>query len=365
MATVAHKLSANDTIGIMGGGQLGRMLSMAAAKLGLRTVIFEPSEDCPAAQCANAHVSAPYDDADALRAFASQCQVVTFEFENVDLFAVDQIVDSVAVLPGRKALATSQDRLAEKRFLEEVGISTAEFWALDNPEQLRKALVEFGGVGIVKTRRFGYDGKGQVRVDPIDPASQDAASELVENSACILESVVDFDFEFSVIAARSCSGQFAVFDLPENRHEDGILRQSTVPSRLSPQQVGSAIAQARALLDALDYVGVAGVEFFACQDGSIVANEFAPRVHNSGHWTEAVCHVTQFEQHIRAIAGWPLGKIDRHSNCEMFNLIGDDVEKLDQLLGLEHAVLNLYGKQEVRPGRKMGHYTVLTPMVTV
>ena len=344
------------TIGIIGGGQLGRMLAMAAARLSLRTVILEPQADCPAAQVANAQILAAYDDADALAELARLCDVVTYEFENVPVSAAEALAEAIPVYPPPRALEVSQDRLVEKRFIRDCGILTADFAAVDSQTDLESALDRFGGVGVLKTRRLGYDGKGQ-RLFRSPAEVRDGAFEALGGVPLILESLVPFEREISIIAARDRDGTIACYDPAENVHLNGILHTSTLPARLSEATADQARKAARALLDQLGYVGVIGVEFFVLPDGRLVANEIAPRVHNSGHWTEAACVVSQFEQHIRAVAGYTLGDPRRHSDCVMQNLVGDDIENVPAWLARPGVLVHLYGKTEARPGRKMGHIT--------
>jgi 5-(carboxyamino)imidazole ribonucleotide synthase len=277
----------------------------------------------------------------------------------VPVEAVNMIVPDVAVLPPPVALEVSQDRLTEKNFLNGIGLSTAPYTGVDSGEELASALAEFGGSGVLKTRRLGYDGKGQrVFRDAGPPDAADAFAEM-GGVPLILEGFVAFEREISVVAARGADGALAAFDPAENVHHEGILRTSTVPARISAETAEAARKAAFAILDALDYVGVVGVEFFVLSDGSVLVNEIAPRVHNSGHWTEAACAVSQFEQHIRAVARLPLGDPSRHSDCVMENLIGDEILRTPELLAEKNLVLHLYGKAESRPGRKMGHFTRL------
>ncbi len=346
------------TIGIIGGGQLGRMLAMAAARLNFRTIILEPQADCPAAQVANAQITAAYDDPAALAELASLCDVVTYEFENVPVTAAEALEKSVPVYPPAKALEVAQDRLTEKRYLNACGIETAKFHSVDSQEELEKALSDFGGKGVLKTRRMGYDGKGQ-RVFKSEADSPAGAYEALGAVPLILESFVPFEREVSIIAARGTDGAIACYDPAENVHLNGILHTSTLPARVSDATAVTARDSAEKLLAALGYVGVIGMEFFVMADGTLIANEIAPRVHNSGHWTEAACVISQFEQHIRAVAGLPLGNPDRHSDCVMTNLIGDDILALPQWLSTKDVLVHLYGKTESRPGRKMGHVTAL------
>jgi 5-(carboxyamino)imidazole ribonucleotide synthase len=349
-------LPIGSTIGILGGGQLGRMLAIAAARLGYRTVVLEPQPDCPAAQVASAQIVAAYDDSAALDELAALSAVVTYEFENVPVAAAARLAGNVPVFPPAKALEAAQDRLVEKSFLNRVGVSTADFRAVDSDDDLRAGLAAFGGSGVLKTRRLGYDGKGQrlFRDHAGDVAGSFAA---MGGVPLILESLVPFAREISIIAGRGVDGAMAAYDPAENVHRAGILHSSTVPAAISPNTAEAAREAAFSILRALDYVGVIGVEFFVLADGRLLANEMAPRVHNSGHWTEAACAVSQFEQHIRAVAGLPLGDANRHSNCVMENLIGDDIERTPALLAEPNLVLHLYGKAEARPGRKMGHFT--------
>lgn len=349
----------NRTIGIIGGGQLGRMLAMAAARLNFRTIILEPQADCPAAQVANAQIVAAYDDEAALSELAEACAVVTYEFENVPVGAANALAGKLPVFPPPQALEVSQDRLVEKRYLNSCGIPTADFRAVDSDADLAAALIAFGHRGVLKTRRFGYDGKGQKVYRSAEDRPEGGFAEL-GGGPLILESFVPFVREVSVIAARGRDGSFAAYDAVENVHRNGILHTSTLPASISPATAHAAAESAEKLLKALDYVGVIGMEFFVLEDGSLVANEIAPRVHNSGHWTEAACIVSQFEQHVRAIAGLPLGNPQRHSDCVMQNLIGDDIDDLPEWLAREQALVHLYGKTEARPGRKMGHVTWLT-----
>lgn len=348
-----------STIGIIGGGQLGRMLAMAAARLNFRTVILDPQADCPAAQVASEQITAAYDDPDALDTLARAAQVVTYEFENVPVSAAARLQQTVPVYPPPKALEVAQDRLVEKRFLNDCGIETAGFRAVDSQTDLENALADFNDRGVLKTRRLGYDGKGQrvFRSQQDDPAG---AYDALGRVPLILESLVAFEREISIIAARGRDGAVLCYDPAENVHRNGILHTSTLPARIPGATADLARDSARRLLEALDYTGVIGIEFFVMADGTLIANEIAPRVHNTGHWTEAACVVSQFEQHIRAIAGLPLGQPDRHSDCLMTNLIGDDIADLTGWLEKTDTLVHLYGKTESRPGRKMGHVTQLT-----
>ena len=350
-----------STIGILGGGQLGRMLAMAAAELGFKTHIYCPEEDCPAAQVANLVTIAAYEDAGALAKFADTVDVVTYEFENVPDATVSTLEAHVAVRPGRKPLAVAQDRLDEKQFLNRIGVTTAPFAKVDAATDMSAAAEITVLPAILKTRRFGYDGKGQVRIDP--QTDHKSAFDAIGNAEAILEGFVDFEFELSIIIARGINGDVAAYDAAENEHRDHILWRSHVPGTIPDKQSAAAKEIATSIVEALDYVGVMGVEFFALRDGGLMVNEIAPRVHNSGHWTQDACAISQFEQHIRAVAGWPLGDPSRHSDAQMENLIGDDMAEWDLLAGEPDTHLHFYGKAEARPGRKMGHVTRCYPLV--
>ncbi|MFU8823884.1 5-(carboxyamino)imidazole ribonucleotide synthase [Yoonia sp.] len=348
---MTNPLPVGATIGILGGGQLGRMLAVAASRLGLKVHIFEPGANPPAADLAHAVTTASYDDHTALTAFGRSVDVITYEFENIPTAALDLLETLAPIHPGRQALATSQDRLTEKTFLQGLGLQTAPFADVPDATALDAALDSIGAPAILKTRRMGYDGKGQARI----MARTDAAAAWADmhGAPAILEGFVDFSHEVSVIGARGQDGSVACYDPGENVHDDGILRTTKVPANLSASQRTDAVLIAARVLNALDYVGVMGVELFVTSNGLIV-NEIAPRVHNSGHWTQNGCTICQFEQHIRAVAGWPLGDGARHSDVTMENLIGDDMDKLADYAKTD-AAIHLYGKAEVKPGRKMGH----------
>ena len=333
-------------IGILGGGQLGRMLSVAASRLGYRTHIYEPGP-APAGDVAHRVTTAGYDDAEALRAFAESVDVITYEFENVPAESLDLLESIRPIRPNRRALAVSQDRLTEKEFLAGLGLKTAPFANVETEADLTGALDRIGAPAILKTRRMGYDGKGQIRFS--DPAQRDWTG-----VPSVLEGFVDFSGEISVIVARGADGGVAAYDPGLNVHEGGILRTTTVPSGVPQSLVTDAVLLAARIAGALDYIGVMGVELFVTPLG-LVVNEIAPRVHNSGHWTQAGCAVDQFEQHIRAVAGLPLGDGKRYADVVMENLIGDDMDRLPELLRAPDCQVHLYGKTEVRPGRKMGH----------
>lgn len=349
---MTETLNPGATIGILGGGQLGRMLSVAASRLGFRCHIFEPGAEPPAGQVAWKVTTAPYEDEAALTAFAESVDVVTYEFENIPTAALDLIERLRPIHPNRRALAISQDRLQEKAFLNGIGLSTAPWAAVEDMASLEAALATIGTPSILKTTRLGYDGKGQARIKT--PEDAPAALAAMAGAPAVLEGFVEFSCEISVIAARGLDGSVSCFDPGENVHRDGILHTTTVPARISPALRSDAVLIAAKILNALDYVGVLGVELFVTPKGLLV-NEIAPRVHNSGHWTQTGCTVDQFEQHIRALAGWPLGDGSRYADVEMLNLIGDDVARVPVLAKEPRTQIHLYGKAEAKPGRKMGH----------
>jgi 5-(carboxyamino)imidazole ribonucleotide synthase len=340
------------TIGILGGGQLGRMLSLAASRLGFRTHIYCPDKTSPAFEVTPHKTVAAYDDLSALAAFAAVVDVVTYEFENVPAGTAEFLAPLRPLRPDATVLSIAQDRLAEKAFLSTAGVPVAPHRAIHAASDLAPALAALGGVGILKTTRLGYDGKGQARVSSL--AEAEAAFAALQPHPLVLEALIPFEREISVVIARDLHGLVAAFDPAENVHRKGILATSTVPAAISDVTAERARRYAAAIVRSLGYVGVLGVEFFVLADGSLIVNEIAPRVHNSGHWTEAVCVTDQFEQHIRATAGWPLGDPTRLADVVMENLIGDEIAAIPARLGAgvqPHA----YGKAESRPGRKMGH----------
>ena len=343
------------TIGILGGGQLGRMLASAAAQLGYRCHVYSPEADCVAAELCAAQTRAAWDDSAAMASFAAQCAVVTYEFENVPVGPL-RALGAVPLLPGLHALEVAQDRLNEKQFAAGLGGRTAPFMAVDTREDLDAALTRIGTPGILKTRRDGYDGKGQWRITHDHEAEGIALS----GQPLIYEGLVAFSAEFSVILARGQDGAMVFWDSAENVHEQGILASSTVPAAPTVlAQVDEARALARKIADALGYVGVAAFEFFATAAGPVL-NEMAPRVHNSGHWTIEGALTSQFENHIRAICGLPLGDTRLAARAvSMRNLIGADAADWAKLLADPANHLHLYGKSAARPGRKMGHVTRL------
>ncbi|WP_208433024.1 5-(carboxyamino)imidazole ribonucleotide synthase [Bartonella taylorii] len=364
ISTTSTMLPSGSTIGLIGGGQLARMLAIAAAELGFRTVVFCPETDCPAAQTASDHIVSSYDDTSALDRFISLCDVVTYEFENLSLQTVQYIEKAQNVYPSSKALEITQDRLFEKQFLQEQGIRTASWHAVDNIASLLSGLSALGERGLLKTRRFGYDGKNQIMLDHPEEQALDEALKNFQEQPSILEEIVPFLSEISVLSARTKQGEHIFYDCPENQHKNGILHKSFVPSRipLKVQKLAQEISVT--VMDALNYVGVLCIEFFVLIDGELLVNELAPRVHNSGHWTQKACVTSQFEQHIRAICGLPLGNTYRHSNCQMINLLGNNLGEVKYFLTRERTSVHLYGKSSVQPLRKMGHVIQLTGPAT-
>lgn len=352
------RLKPGATIGILGGGQLGRMLSHAAARLGFDAHIYTDEEDSPAARVSAKATVADYHDHAALARFAREVDVVTTEFENVPADTAAALVGAGALVrPNANALAIAQDRVVEKTFFNANGVRTAPFAEVNSAAELETAAAIIGFPSILKTRRLGYDGRGQARLEGETGLAH--AFDSLGGAPAILEGFCAFEREVSIIAARGEDGSFAAFDLCENQHKRGILDRTFIPARCDASVPVEARLESRRLMDALDYVGVLTIEFFLMPDGALIANEMAPRVHNSGHWTIEAALTSQFEQHIRAVAGWPLGPADRLCDAEMENLIGDDVNDWEMLSLDPTARLHLYGKRNARPGRKMGHVTRL------
>jgi 5-(carboxyamino)imidazole ribonucleotide synthase len=355
-------LKPDATIGIIGGGQLGRMLALAAARLGFRCHVFAPSPDSCAFDVVHRVTVADYTDTAALDRFATDVDVITYEFENIPAETATFLSARKPVLPDPLVLATTQDRLIEKNFIQKLGIPTAPFVEVSSPDALKSALDTVGRPAVLKTRRFGYDGKGQITIrNGTYPA---AAWREIGGQPAILEGFVRFAREISVVAARGRDGSVACFDVTENQHHNHILKTSRAPADVTPAVAARAGEIAETIAHAFDYAGVLAVEMFvvSAHDGhEVLVNEIAPRVHNSGHWTIDGCSVSQFEQHIRAVAGWPLAQPIRHGSVEMTNLIGSEVEEYAQWLTEPGAALHLYGKGQTRPGRKMGHVTRVFP----
>jgi len=354
-------LEPGQTIGILGGGQLGRMLAQAAARLGFDVAILDPEPGSPAGRVSAQSIVAAYDDPEGLEALAQVARIVTYEFENVPAAAVARLAEmGVEVAPGPKALAVAQDRLEEKQFLNARGAPTVAFAPADGPESAVAAAEQVGAPVLMKTRREGYDGKGQRWVEHAPDAAR-AFAEL-GGVPVIVEAAADFVRELSVIAARGRDGATAVYPPAENHHEGGILRRSIAPARVSQALTDQAERIAARVLAGLDYVGVIGIELFEMRDGTLLVNEFAPRVHNTGHWTMDGCQVDQFEQHIRAVAGWPLGPTAPVARVEMLNLLGEEADGWARYAAEPETRVHLYGKRGATPGRKMGHVNRLKPL---
>ncbi|MBV8911917.1 MAG: 5-(carboxyamino)imidazole ribonucleotide synthase [Acetobacteraceae bacterium] len=354
-------LPPNGSIGIIGGGQLGRMSAMAAARLGYRCHILTPEPDSPAAQVSAECTLAEYEDHDALRRFASAVDVITFEFENVSATGLDLLASMRPVRPSPAVLRISQDRVAEKSFLRGAGVPTAPWVAVGTRPELDEAVRRLGLPSVLKTTRLGYDGKGQAvlcEADALDPSW-----EALEPKPLILEAFIDFQCEISVIVARGVDGGGSVFDAMENRHRDGILDTTLAPARVAPGSAAEAGRVAWRIAESLDLVGLLAVEMFVDRSGRVLVNEIAPRPHNSGHWTIEACPASQFDLHIRAVAGLPLPPGLRHADAVMKNLVGpDEVALWPEIVATPGLIPHLYGKAEARPGRKMGHVTRLFPI---
>ena len=345
-----------STIGILGGGQLGRMTVLAAARLGYRCLVYSPDEHSIAGDVAAGHLRGAYDDVAALERFADQVDVITYEFENVPEETVAACLKHKPVRPGVRPIHVAQHRLREKQFFATLGIGTADYQPVRDETELAAATTL---PGILKTCREGYDGKGQVRVH--DRASLAAGWETLGRPPCILEALVDFRCEISAIVARGLEGATRCFPIGFNDHRDGILRTTTVPADLPPEILATAERYGLALAQGLDLVGLVALEMFVTRDGRVLANEMAPRPHNSGHWTIDACATSQFEQLVRAICGLPLGPVDVTAPSRMENLIGEEADEWPRYLADPSARLHLYGKASARPGRKMGHVTYVLP----
>jgi len=354
-------LAPGSTIGILGGGQLGRMLALAAARLGFDVAILERDADSPAGRSATHLIVGGYDDEAALAKLAELTDVVTYEFENVPAASVEWLAArGVDVAPGPRALAVAQDRVNEKTFLNGRGVATVAFAAADGATAAIEAVERIGAPALMKTRREGYDGKGQKWVEHAADAGR--IFEALGSVPVIVEAPADFVRELSIIAARSRDGAIAVYPLGENHHENGVLRRTIAPAQASQGLKDQAEKIARQVLDGLQYVGVIGIELFEMKDGRLLVNEIAPRVHNTGHWTQDGCEVDQFEQHIRAVAGWPLGPTEARSRVEMLNLLGEEANQWRKLAAEPDTRIHLYGKRDAKPGRKMGHVNRVKPL---
>jgi 5-(carboxyamino)imidazole ribonucleotide synthase len=355
-------LKTGATVGILGGGQLGRMLALAAAELGLAAHIYSPDADSPAFDVSRQKTLAAWDDEIALAAFAASVDVITLEFENVPVATAEFLAARKPFHPGPAALAVAQDRLAEKNLMTRLGLAVPPFAAINAAADIVPALAETGLPAVLKTRRLGYDGRGQAVIRSAEDVSK--AWKAIGEARAILESFVPFEREVSVLVARAGGGATAAYDVSENRHDHHILATATVPAAIDEATAAEAVAIGRAIAEDLAYVGVLAVELFAVPSPGgtrLLVNEIAPRVHNSFHWTQDACLVSQFEQHIRAVAGWPLGGTSRHSNAVTTNLLGADIDAAAALAAEPDVAVHVYGKKEARPARKMGHFTRVTP----
>lgn len=345
-------------IGILGGGQLGRMSAIAAARLGITAHIFCPEKDCPASLVTPYFTCASYEDKKALREFAKQVDVITYEFENIPLETIGFLKQSTPVYPDSKLLEVSQNRIKEKDFLNSIGIPTAPWAPCNKAEDIDVTLGKWQTRKcIIKTVRFGYDGKSQVFHTDNDNTLE--SWKKLNTQEAVIEGVIDFDCEISIIIARDLMGQSVAYPAVMNEHKNHILDKTIAPAPVTAQIMQDASDMAHRLAEAVDLVGVLALELFVTKDGNLLANEIAPRTHNSGHWTIDACSVSQFENHVRCVCALPVGSTLPHSAAEMINLIGDDVNDLDRYLEMDHTHIHLYGKKEARPGRKMGHVTIL------
>lgn len=353
------KVQPGQTLGILGGGQLGRMLALAAASMGIKTLVLTPEHDAPAATVASDVIIAPYQDSEALDEFSRRSHVITFEFENIPLETAYYIAGRKPVHPHPRCLAITQDRLSERTFLSGLGLPVASYVPVSYEGDMREGVKRFGTPAVLKSRLMGYDGKGQFVVRNNDFYE---AHNAIGEVPAILEEFISFEKEISVIIARGIDGSCYAYDVTENITENHILVQSQVPATLSVELQQQAVDMARSIVDTLDYVGVMGVEFFVTKDQKLIVNELAPRVHNTGHWTLDACQHSQFEQHVRAVCGWPLVQPHRHSDAVMTNLLGDEILSWSDLVTDSRVSLHLYGKKDIREGRKMGHITQLSEL---
>ena len=349
------------TIGILGGGQLGRMSAQAAQKLGLSVVIFTPEDECPAAEVACETLVGAYDDHAALKAFSEKVDVITYEFENIPVETVRYLKQFKPVYPDDNILEIAQDRIREKSYLNQIGIPTTRWAPVNNEADVDTILKDLNAKALIlKTTRFGYDGKGQVRVQAGDDIRN--ALDQLNSNGIIAEEIIDFQCEISVIVSRGANGETELYGPMLNKHKNHILHSTTIPAGISEKLARAALEMTQKLAEQVGLRGVLALEMFVTRDGRILANEIAPRTHNSGHWTIDACAISQFENHVRAVCGMPVAQQNRHSDAEMINLIGDDILHIGQYEAQKNACVHTYGKHDIKPGRKMGHVTILTPL---
>lgn len=361
MRRTLTRILPGQTIGIIGGGQLGQMLTFAAKQAGFKVVILDPTPACPAAQAADEQIVAPYDDRDAIERLATQADVLTYEFENVDLAALEAVSDRVSIPQGTELLRITKDRIREKTFLRDSGLRTAAFAPVNSADELRQAVATIGLPAILKTCEGGYDGKGQVTLRTVADLDSPVVREILATGQCILEQMVAFTCECSVMVGRSVSGKVTVFPVSENIHRNHILHESIVPARISPALRDEATQVARIIAAKLNLCGILGVEMFMGKDGHVYVNELAPRPHNSGHYSIEACDFSQFAVHNRAICDWPMPEVHLLQPVVMVNVLGQHVEGVRRLIATKPQWhFHDYGKAEVRRDRKMGHVTVLT-----
>lgn len=361
MRRTLTRILPGQTIGIIGGGQLGQMLTFAAKQAGFKVVILDPTPACPAAQAADEQIVAPYDDRDAIERLATQADVLTYEFENVDLAALEAVSDRVSIPQGTELLRITKDRIREKTFLRDSGLRTAAFAPVNSADELRQAVATIGLPAILKTCEGGYDGKGQVTLRTVADLDLPVVREILATGQCILEQMVAFTCECSVMVGRSVSGEVTVFPVSENIHRNHILHESIVPARIIPALRDEATQVAQKIAAKLNLCGILGVEMFMGKDGHVYVNELAPRPHNSGHYSIEACDFSQFTVHNRAICDWPMPEVHLLQPVVMVNVLGQHVEGVRRLIATKPQWhFHDYGKAEVRRDRKMGHVTVLT-----
>jgi len=352
--TKKNELPFGSIVGILGGGQLGRMLSLSASQLGFKTHIYDPDINAPAKQVTNLSSTFEYDDFKNLENFANKVDVITYEFENIPLETIKFCQNLKSVYPNYKSLGICQDRITEKNFLKSIGVETVKFEMASSYEEIKIAIENIGLPVVIKTSRFGYDGKGQKVIYKKEEIEK-IVSEFIDVQV-IIEKFIEFELEISVIICRDMSGKISAYDPSENIHKNGILVESKVPANISFSTSSDAIILASKIVRNLNYIGVMGIEFFITKEKKILVNEMAPRVHNSGHWTQTGCIISQFEQHIRAITGTPIGDGRRHSNVLMKNILGNQISDINYENGKS---INIYGKDKVKNNRKMGHVNII------